>query len=66
MSQVWTMVSGLLICYLLVFLAAIAGSVLLGLAVYNDAKSKWNDNATMWGGAGSFFGLDPGHYLPVP
>ena len=39
----------LIALYILVFLAAVAGSVLFGCAVYNDAKSKWNDNATMWG-----------------
>lgn len=54
------MVSGLLICYLLVLLTAIAGSVLLGLAVYNDAKSKWSDNAAMWGVLVGFLGLVPG------
>ena len=46
--NVWTMISGLIALYILVFLAAVAGSVLFGCAVYNDAKSKWNDNATMW------------------
>ena len=58
--NVWTMISGLIALYILVFLAAVAGSVLFGCAVYNDAKSKWNDNATMWGVLVGILGLIPG------
>ena len=58
--NVWTMISGLIALYILVFLAAVAGSVLVGCAVYNDAKSKWNDNATMWGVLVGILGLIPG------
>ena len=57
--NVWTMISGLIALYILVFLAAVAGSVLFGCAVYNDAKSKWNDNATMWGVLVGILGLIP-------
>ena len=58
--NVWTMISGLIALYILVFLAAVAGSVLFGCAVYYDAKSKWNDNATMWGVLVGILGLIPG------
>lgn len=49
--NVWTMVSGLIALYILVFLAAVAGSVLFGCAVYN---------ATMWGVLVGILGLIPG------
>lgn len=56
LAMVWWMIA----LYILVFLTAIAGSVLFGCAVYNDAKSKWNDNATMWGVLVGLLGLIPG------
>ena len=64
--NIWTMVSGLIALYILVFLAAVAGSVLFGCAVYNDAKSKWNDNATMWGVLVGILGLIPGIHPRIP
>ena len=40
--------------------ASIASAVLLGFAVYNDAKAKMNDNAVMWAVLVGLFFTIPG------
>ena len=42
----WT--PAFIIGYLLTLAVSITGSVMVGLAVYNDAKSKMSLNAVMW------------------
>lgn len=49
-----------IIGYLLTLAASIAGSVLVALAVYNDAKSRWNESAVMWTALVGFLGWIPG------
>jgi predicted RNA-binding Zn-ribbon protein involved in translation (DUF1610 family) len=41
-------------------LLGLAGQILLGLAVYNDAKAKGNTEPVMWGVLTGIFGLIPG------
>lgn len=46
--------------YLLVIVASIAAHVLFAVAAYNDARSKMNQNALMWGLLIGFLGAIPG------
>ena len=54
----WT--PAFIIGYLLILAVDITASVMLALAVYNDAKSKWNANAVMWAVLVGILGLIPG------
>lgn len=54
----WT--PAFIIGYLLTLAVDITASVMLALAVYNDAKSKWNPNAVMWAVLVGILGLIPG------
>lgn len=49
-----------LIVYFLLIAALIVGDILFALAVYNDAKSLCNKDATMWAVLVGFLGLIPG------
>lgn len=51
---------GLIAAICLISLAGVAERVLLGLAAYNDARSKSNPDAVMWGLLVGFLGLIPG------
>lgn len=50
-----------LVFFLLIFGAVVGSSIFFALAVYNDAKARWNPNAVLWavltGVFGSLFGL---------
>ena len=59
----WT--PAFIIGYLLILAVDITASVMLALAVYNDAKSKWNANAVMWAVLVGIFRFDPGHRLSL-
>ena len=48
-----------IIGYLFILAVDITGSVMMAMAVYHDAKSKWNDDATMWAVLVGFFGWIP-------
>ena len=54
----WT--PAVIIGYLLTLAVDITAYVMLALAVYNDAKSKWNANAAMWAVLVGILGLIPG------
>lgn len=54
----WT--PAFIIGYLLTLAVDITAYVMLALAVYNDAKSKWNANAVMWAVLVGILGLIPG------
>lgn len=54
----WT--PAFIIGYLLTLAVDVAGTVLIALSVYNDAKSKWNPNAAMWAVLVGLLGLIPG------
>ena len=55
---IWT--PAFIIGYLLTLAVSITGSVMVGLAVYNDAKSKMSLNAVMWGVLVGMLGWVPG------
>ena len=48
-----------LIIWFLLFGLMITGKVFLALAVYQDARSRYNNNALMWGLLVGFFDLIP-------
>ena len=54
----WT--PAFIIGYLLTLAVSITGSVMVGLAVYNDAKSKMSLNAVMWAMLVGILGWIPG------
>lgn len=54
----WT--PAFIIGYLLTLAVSITGSVMVGLAVYNDAKSKMSLNAVMWAMLVGSLGWIPG------
>ena len=53
-SAIW-----LIVVIILMVIAAIVGQILLGLAVYHNAKSRSNPNPGMWGLLSGFFGWIP-------
>lgn len=53
-------VGGAILFYLLLIAGSITCQILLGLATYNDAKARMNDNPVMWGWLVGIFGLIPG------
>lgn len=55
---IWT--PAFIIGYLLTLAVSITGSVMVGLAVYNDAKSKMSLNAVMWAMLVGILGWIPG------
>lgn len=60
MNDVTTAVSGILIGALVFLACYIGGAVLLGLATYNDAKSRLNESPAMWGVLVGLLGCIPG------
>lgn len=57
--MVFGAVAGFVIAWILAILMILASHVFVGLAVYYDAQSKMNENATMWGVLCGLLGLIP-------
>ena len=51
---------GFIVMIVFVCLAGVAAQVLLGLATYNDAKARGNNDPVMWGLLVGFLGWIPG------
>ena len=51
---------GFVVMIILVCLVGVAAQVLLGLATYNDAKARGNNDPVMWGLLVGFLGWIPG------